>query len=60
MYWLNIHILIGIIIGSYFIGTITGVYLSTVSVFGAFVWIVGAIVASVGGVFVAGRNWNKK
>ena len=60
MYWLETYKLIGLLIFAYIVGTVTGVYLSTVSIFGAVVWLIGSVIVGVGGLMIAGKDWKKK
>ena len=57
MYWLNTQTIIIIALFSYFIGTLTGVYLAKISVFGAILWLVVGGLIAFGSVYVAGKNW---
>ncbi|MGI9535416.1 MAG: hypothetical protein ACR2NW_10745 [Thermodesulfobacteriota bacterium] len=57
MYWLNAQTIIGIAVGSYMIGTVIGVYLASVSIFGAVVWLIAGGLVGVGSIMVAGKNW---
>lgn len=59
MYWLNSHTLIGIALVSYFLGTLVGVYLASVSVLGAVVWLVVGAIVGLGSMHFAGRDWGK-
>ena len=59
MYWLNTQFLIFITLASYLTGTIVGVYLASVSVLGAIVWlVVGAVVVYLC-LHFAGKDWGK-
>ena len=60
MYWVDLYKLIGLLVFAYIVGTVTGVYLSTVSVLGAVVWLIGAVVVGVGGIKLAGKDYKKK
>ena len=57
MYWLNAQAIIGIAIASYLIGTVIGVYLASVSILGAVVWLIMGGLVGVGSMLVAGKNW---
>ena len=59
MYWLNSQTILGIALVSYFLGTLIGIYLVSVSVLGALVWLVVAAIVGGGSIFFAGRDWNK-
>ena len=57
MYWLNAQLIIGIALGSYLIGTVIGVYIASVSVFGAVIWLIIGGLVGTGSIMVAGKNW---
>lgn len=57
MYWLNAQLIIGIAVGSYLVGTVIGVYIASVSIFGAVIWLVVGGLVGVGSIMVAGKNW---
>ncbi len=59
MYWLNTQSIIGIAVVSYLVGTVVGVYLATVSVLGAIVWLVVGAIVVFGSMFFAGKDWGK-
>ena len=59
MYWLNSQTIIGIALVSYFLGTVIGVYLASVSVFGAIVWLVVGALIGFGSMYFAGKDWGK-
>ncbi len=59
MYWLNLQSIIVFTLASYFIGTIVGVYLASVSVLGAIVWLVVGAIVVFGSMFFAGKDWGK-
>lgn len=60
MYWLNPQTIIGITLVSYLIGTVVGVYLASVSILGAVVWLVVGAIVGLGSMFFAGRDWGKR
>ena len=60
MYWLTPQTIIGITLVSYLIGTVVGVYLASVSVLGAVVWLVVGAIVGLGSMFFAGRDWGKR
>ncbi len=60
MYWLTPQIIIGITLTSYLIGTIVGVYLASVSVLGAIVWLVVGAIVGLGSMAFAGKDWGKR
>jgi len=57
LYWLNAQLIIGIAVGSYLVGTVIGVYIASVSIFGAVIWLVVGGLVGVGSIMVAGKNW---
>ena len=57
MYWLNTQLIIGIAVGSYMVGTVIGVYIASVSIFGAVIWLIVGGLVGVGSIMVAGKNW---
>ena len=57
MYWLNAQTIIGIAVACYLIGTVIGVYLASVSILGAVVWLIMGGLVGVGSILVAGKNW---
>ena len=57
MYWLNAQTVIGIAIGSYLVGTVIGVYIASISVFGAVIWLLLGGLVGFGSIVVAGKNW---
>jgi hypothetical protein len=59
MYWLNLQSIIVFTLASYLIGTIVGVYLASVSVLGAIVWLVVGTIVVFGSMFFAGKDWGK-
>lgn len=60
MYWLSTtHIMLIVLVG-YLVGTIISLYLISVSMFGALVWLLGAAFVCFVGIFISGKNWNKK
>ena len=59
MYWLNSQTIIGIALVSYFLGTVIGVYLASISILGAVVWLVVGAIVGLGSMFFAGKDWNK-
>jgi len=59
MYWLNLQSIIVFTLASYLIGTIVGVYLASVSVLGAIVWLVVGGIVVFGSIFFAGKDWGK-
>ena len=59
MYWLNTQSIIGIAVVSYLVGTVVGVYLASVSVLGAVVWLVVGTIVGFGSMFFAGKDWGK-
>ncbi len=59
MYWLNLQSIIVFTLASYLIGTIVGVYLASVSVLGAIVWLVVGAIVVFGSMFFAGKDWGK-
>ena len=59
MYWLNSQTIIGIALVSYFLGTVIGVYLASISIFGALVWLVVGVLVGLGSMLFAGKDWGK-
>ena len=59
MYWLNLQSIIVFTLASYLIGTIVGVYLASVSVLGAIVWLVVGAIVVFGSMLLAGKDWGK-
>lgn len=57
MYWLNAQTVIGIAVGSYLLGTVVGVYIASISVFGAVIWLLLGGLVGFGSIIVAGKNW---
>ena len=57
MYWLNAQTVIGIAVGSYLLGTVIGVYIASISVFGAVIWLILGGLVGFGSIMVAGKNW---
>ena len=57
MYWLSTQTIIGVAVASYLVGTVIGVYLASVSILGAAVWIIMGGLVGVGSILIAGKNW---